>query len=189
MQKLLTDRGVDPARAACIGSPAHDRLATILEGGDRHLLAVMVPLPPADLRSDLLAWLEQSLEPVLAEISPNGDIALLVASAATADAINAGLLAAFPALGPADVTRLDGSALDHPWAPTNALRPGSGRGAEDNQVRVPVEILDRLFGRIGEFFNISSALNVLVVELPGPRNAAKAERPRSAEGTRAAARP
>jgi two-component system chemotaxis sensor kinase CheA len=39
--------------------------------------------------------------------------------------------------------------------------PGS---AVDAQVRVPVAVLDKLFGRVGEFFSIGSRLNVLATE-------------------------
>jgi two-component system chemotaxis sensor kinase CheA len=35
---------------------------------------------------------------------------------------------------------------------------------EETQVRVPIEVLDRLFGRVGEFFSIGSWLNVLVFD-------------------------
>jgi two-component system, chemotaxis family, sensor kinase CheA len=168
LHKLLADRGVDTIRIGAIGPIALARLASILEGGDRHLLSVMVSLPPAGTREEFLDWLEQRLEPVLAEVSEHGGVALLVATRTTAEAINADMLVAYPRRGAAEIHRLDGQFLDHPWAPPTTNRPGSGRAAEDNQVRVPVEILDRLFGRIGEFFNISSALNVLVVDSQVP---------------------
>jgi two-component system chemotaxis sensor kinase CheA len=110
-------------------------------------------------------------EPVLAEVTPGpgfGGLALLIVTMATVEGVKADILAAWPALDAIEVHRLDGQFHEHPWAPANANRPGSGRVPDDNQVRVPVEILDRLFGRIGEFFNISSALNVLVVDSQVP---------------------
>ena len=47
---------------------------------------------------------------------------------------------------------------------------GAGRSeaVDETQVRVPVEVLDKLFGRIGEFFSIASRLNVLAVESDVP---------------------
>jgi two-component system, chemotaxis family, sensor kinase CheA len=168
LSKLLADRGVDTLRIGPIGPAAQARLASILEGGDCHLLAVTTTLPRAGTREEFLAWLEQRLDPIVAEISEHGGVAMLVATKATAESVNTGLQVAYPSVGAAEIHRLDGHFLDHPWAPANASRIGSARGADDNQVRVPVEILDRLFGRIGEFFNISSALNVLMVDSQVP---------------------
>ena len=59
LHKLLADRGVDTIRIGAIGPIALARLASILEGGDRHLLSVMVSLPPAGTREEFLDWLEQ----------------------------------------------------------------------------------------------------------------------------------
>ena len=93
---------------------------------------------------------------------------MLVVASVMAETLTAEIAGAWPAsLAPA-INQFDGQFLDHPWAPPNATRPGAARTPDDNQVRVPVEILDRLFGRIGEFFNISSALNVLVVDSQVP---------------------
>jgi chemotaxis protein histidine kinase CheA len=40
--------------------------------------------------------------------------------------------------------------------------------AAETQVRVPVAVLDKLFGRVGEFFSIGSRLNVLATETDVP---------------------
>jgi chemotaxis protein histidine kinase CheA len=40
--------------------------------------------------------------------------------------------------------------------------------ASETQVRVPIEVLDKLFGRIGEFFSLSSRLNALATESDVP---------------------
>src|SRR5207244_3338043 len=49
--------------------------------------------------------------------------------------------------------------------------PASGKATEptgETQVRVPVAVLDKLFGRVGEFFSIGSQLNVLATETDVP---------------------
>ena len=51
---------------------------------------------------------------------------------------------------------------------TGDVKKKSGEDALNDQVRVPVEILDKLFGRLGEFFSISGALNVLVADSEVP---------------------
>jgi chemotaxis protein histidine kinase CheA len=50
--------------------------------------------------------------------------------------------------------------------PTRLFAPAAAAVAapEETQVRVPIEVLDRLFGRVGEFFSIGSWLNVLVFD-------------------------
>ncbi|WP_294644185.1 chemotaxis protein CheW [uncultured Aureimonas sp.] len=43
--------------------------------------------------------------------------------------------------------------------------PARPAAADETQVRVPIDVLDRLFGRVGEFFSVGSWLNVLVFDV------------------------
>ena len=49
-------------------------------------------------------------------------------------------------------------------APKSMAEDTGGGDAVSQQLRVPVELLDKLFGRLGEFFGISGALNALVAD-------------------------
>jgi hypothetical protein len=82
---------------------------------------------------------QQRFDPVLAEVAAlpgHEGIALLIVATTAADAIKTEILTAHASLDHAEVHRLDGQFLEHPWAPANAIRPGSGRAPDDNQVRV-----------------------------------------------------
>jgi chemotaxis protein histidine kinase CheA len=171
LAKLLEERGVVPARLGQIDASTIAQLATILEGGRRQLLGVTVSLPATADRAELLSWLARRLLPVSSQVVSLLDIdaaALLAVGTEDPVALRAEILAAFPDLVLIEVKTLSDQTADHPWATPRAQGNASVIVPVDNQVRVPVEILDRLFGRIGEFFSISSALNVLMVDSQVP---------------------
>lgn len=165
LAELLAQRGVDPQALAAIGPAARDRLARLPEGGAWQLLAVTLTLPPEP--TGFLAWLDATYAPVLAQPGAQAGVALLLVSDQPEEAIRAAVLERAP--GSVAVHRLDGQFLLHPWAPAATTAPRRATDAAENQVRVPVELLDRLFGRVGEFFNVSGALNVLVLDSEVPR--------------------
>ena len=166
LRKLLEDRGVDPRRLAGINVAAMERLATLLEGGQRKLVFVAVSLPARGDKTEFLRWLDQRLQPVSINPLPlagSDGVALLAVSTDSPALIRSQILEADPEILFVEARQLSGQAFDHPWKPARAAKAEGAGGGGDNQVRVPVEILDRLFGRIGEFFSISSALNVVMV--------------------------
>ncbi|PZW46992.1 chemotaxis protein histidine kinase CheA [Humitalea rosea] len=167
LAELLAQRGVDPQALAAIGPAARARLDSLLEGGTVQLLAVTASLPPDP--TAFLGWLAETYAPVLAQPGSQGGVALLIVSDQTGDAICAAMLAREPGLASVAAHRLDGQFLLHPWAPAATSATRRATDAAENQVRVPVELLDRLFGRVGEFFNVSGALNVLVLDSEVPR--------------------
>jgi chemotaxis protein histidine kinase CheA len=63
---------------------------------------------------------------------------------------------------PTIIRRMDGTIVSRTFGPP--LQTVSARGIGDNAVRVPVEILDRLFGRVGEFFQVENRLNELIFD-------------------------
>jgi chemotaxis protein histidine kinase CheA len=171
LRKLLEDRGVDPRRLAGINVAAMERLATLLEGGQRKLVFVAVSLPARGDKTEFLRWLDQRLQPVSINPLPlagSDGVALLAVSTDSPALIRSQILEADPEILFVEARQLSGQAFDHPWKPARAAKAEGAGGGGDNQVRVPVEILDRLFGRIGEFFSISSALNVVMVDSQVP---------------------
>jgi hypothetical protein len=133
-----------------------ERLSTLLDGSGTTLKEVFVEaVTPAALAS--LA----PLDPLLGQSAVRGGrpgIAVLLLNADPPEAI-AGTV---PEGG--ELRRIDPGHVPGEFS----LSPGSvGTGAEhagETQVRVPVEVLDKLFGRVGEFFSIGSRLNVLATE-------------------------
>ena len=138
-----------------------ERLSTLLDGSGTTLKEVFVEaVTPAALAS--LA----PLDPLLGQSAARGGrpgIAVLLLNADPPEAI-----AGTAPKGVGELRRIDPGHVPGEFS----LSPGSaGTGAEhagETQVRVPVEVLDKLFGRVGEFFSIGSRLNVLATETDVP---------------------
>ena len=135
-----------------------ERLSTLLDGSGATLKEVFIEaLTPATFES--LA----RLDPLLGQSamrSGRPGIAVLLLDADQPSAI----AQAVPG-GVGEVRRLDPGHLPGEFS------SGSTAGAEqaaETQVRVPVAVLDKLFGRVGEFFSIGSQLNVLATETDVP---------------------
>jgi len=170
LRKVLEDRGIDVELLGEPDAASLAQLATILEGGPRKVVAVTLSLPPKNDRLGLLRRLGRLFQPAVAQASaPTGieAVVLLMVTSRSTAGLKSDILASYTDAVFVDVHEFDGQDFEHPWAPVRSAVAGGG-GVADNQVRVPVEILDRLFGRIGEFFGISSALNVLMVDSQVP---------------------
>jgi two-component system chemotaxis sensor kinase CheA len=135
-----------------------ERLSTLLDGSGATLKEVFIEtMTPASLES--LA----RLDPLLGQSSQRGGrtgIAVLLL-----DTDQPNTIAEAVPNGAGEVRRLD------PGHVPGEFSSGSAGGAEhaaETQVRVPVAVLDKLFGRVGEFFSIGSRLNVLATETDVP---------------------
>jgi two-component system chemotaxis sensor kinase CheA len=140
--------------------PPHrlERLSTLLDGSGATLKEVFIEaVTPATLES--LA----RLDPLLGQSAMRGGrpgIAVLLLDADQPDTI-----AEAAQGGVGELRRID------PGHFPSEFSSGSAGGAEhagETQVRVPVAVLDKLFGRVGEFFSIGSQLNVLATETDVP---------------------
>jgi two-component system, chemotaxis family, sensor kinase CheA len=70
--------------------------------------------------------------------------------------------------GVGELRRLDPGGVPGEFSLAPAPAEGSPERAVETQVRVPVTVLDKLFGRVGEFFSIGSRLNALATETNVP---------------------
>lgn len=137
------------------------RLSTLLDGSGATLKEVFVEaVTPATLAT--LA----PLDPLLGRSTMRGGrkgLAVLLL-----DADPPGAVAESVRDGVGELRRLDPGHAPGEFSSS----PGSaGEGPEhagETQVRVPVAVLDKLFGRVGEFFSIGSRLNVLATETDVP---------------------
>jgi chemotaxis protein histidine kinase CheA len=145
------------------------RLSSLLDGSGATIKMATIELPDADI----LARLAQ-LDPLLGQTSTRqlstrqGPplLALLFLDAEEPEALAARLRdAGCAVIG--EVRRIDPGGAEGEFA-VSAKAAGRSEAADETQVRVPVEVLDKLFGRIGEFFSIASRLNVLAVESDVP---------------------
>jgi two-component system, chemotaxis family, sensor kinase CheA len=154
----LRNLGLD-AKLFSPGPPRRlERLSKLLDGSGTTLQEVFIEaVTPATLES--LA----RLDPLLGQSamrSGRPGIAVLLLDTDQPNAI-AGAVRG----GVGELRRID------PGHAPGEFSSGSTASAEqagETQVRVPVAVLDKLFGRVGEFFSIGSQLNVLATETDVP---------------------
>ena len=144
---LAAAHGLDPSRLATLPPTLSERLP----GAREVVIALSESAPPETLRA--LAATLAALDPILAETA-DGRLALLLEQA-TPDPAPPD----FPVSG---VMMADGRQR------LAVLGPPRTESGMDVKVNVPVEVLDRLFGRVGEFFGTSARLNALVFDPASP---------------------
>lgn len=142
-----------------------ERLSTLLDGSGATMKELIIETPSAAAPASLA-----QLDPLLGQSGGRGGrpvLALLLLDAEETDAVAD---RARQLLGDlvGEVRRLDPGRAGGEFSPDPGSAAGRTEQAEDAQVRVPVEVLDKLFGRIGEFFSIGSRLNVLATESDVP---------------------
>jgi chemotaxis protein histidine kinase CheA len=153
--------GLD-TRLFSLGSPRQlERLSTLLDGSGATLKEVFVQaVTPASLAS--LA----RLDPLLGQSAMRGGrpgIAALLLDADPPDAVADSL-----GSSAGESRRLDPGHAPGEFSLSSGPVAGGSERAGETQVRVPVTVLDKLFGRVGEFFSIGSRLNVLATETDVP---------------------
>src|SRR5450755_405306 len=153
--------GLD-TRLFALGPPRWlERLSTLLDRSGATLKEVFVEaVTPASLAS--LA----RLDPLLGQSAMRGGrpgIAVLLL-----DADPPGAVAETAADGVGELRRLDPGHVPGEFSVSSGSGTGGAERAGETQVRVPVAVLDKLFGRVGEFFSIGSRLNVLATETDVP---------------------
>jgi two-component system, chemotaxis family, sensor kinase CheA len=149
----------------CPGSARRQaRLAALVDGSGATVKSVTVELPDAETMARLA-----QLDPLLGQATTRHGrpaLSLLFLDAQDVEAL-AGTLRDIGCAVVGEVRRIDPGGAEGEFAisPKTADR---SEAADEAQVRVPVEVLDKLFGRIGDFFSIASRLNVLAVESDVP---------------------
>ncbi|MBV9563195.1 MAG: chemotaxis protein CheW [Bradyrhizobium sp.] len=164
LEAQLRKLGIDTP-LLCPGPPRRrTRLASLIDGSGATLKLAVVELPDAVTMARLA-----QLDPLLGQATTQGGqpaLALLLLDAEEPDVL-AHRLGDLALRVVGEVQRIvpGHAAGEFMLAPKGASR---SEAADETQVRVPVEVLDKLFGRIGEFFSIASRLNVLAVESDVP---------------------
>lgn len=149
--------GISPQHLPLQASPA---MAAIAEDAGTRLAELVLPLPS----EQALAELTDGLPIVAGRGAVIGqEIKLALLLAVSANGPDPDHLTAMAESHGGSLAWLDGvNKPVHFGEPQVTLaRPVGG---EDAQVRVPVDVLDKLFGRIGSFFALSGKLNVLATE-------------------------
>ena len=156
--------GLDPALLCPAPPRRRARLASLVDGSGATIKIGTVDLPDATT----IAQLAQ-LDPLLGQASTRQGrpaLVLLFLDDREPEALAEKLREA-GCVPIGEFRRIDPGGGESEFA---ISQKGAGRSeaVDETQVRVPVEVLDKLFGRIGEFFSIASRLNVLAVESDVP---------------------
>jgi chemotaxis protein histidine kinase CheA len=164
IEAQLRRLGLD-ATLLCPGSARRQaRLAALVDGSGATIKAATVELPGAGTMVRLAAF-----DPLLGQATTRyGRSALSLLFLDTEEV--AALADKLRDIGCAvigEVRRIDPGGAEGEFA-ISPKTAGRSEAVDETQVRVPVEVLDKLFGRIGEFFSIASRLNVLAVESDVP---------------------
>ena len=164
--KLFTKRRLDAALLLAIPPEKRNRLASIQADTDVAFFEVILDVNAAT-RSlhELATWLYSHTlllqgKSIIVEGQPK--VSLLLSSTQDEAQLGEAIGNATGSGIPTIIRRMDGTIVSRTFSPP--LQTVSADGIGDSAVRVPVEILDRLFGRVGEFFQVESRLNGLIFD-------------------------
>jgi chemotaxis protein histidine kinase CheA len=163
LTKLFTERRLDAALLPAIPAEKRNRLAA---DSDVAFFEVILDVN-AGTRSlhELATWLYSHtllLQGKSITVEGQPKVSLLLSSTQDEAQLGEAIGNATGSGIPTIIRRMDGTIVSRTFGPP--LQTVSADGIGDNAVRVPVEILDRLFGRVGEFFQVESRLNGLIFD-------------------------
>ena len=164
--KLFTEHRLDAALLPAIPPEKRNRLASIQAENDVAFFEVILDVN-AGTRSlhELARWLYSHtllLQGKSITVEGQPKVSLLLCSTQDEAKLGEAIGNATGSGIPTIIRRMDGTVVSRTFGPP--LQTVSAAGIGDNAVRVPVEILDRLFGRVGEFFQVESRLNGLIFD-------------------------
>src|SRR6516225_541943 len=166
LRKFFTERRLDAALLPAIPAEKRHRVASIQADNDVAFFEVILDVN-AGTRSlhELATWLYSHtllLQGKSITVEGQPKVSLLLSSTQDEAQLSEAIVNATGSGIPTIIRRMDGTIVSRTFGPP--LQMVSADGIGDNAVRVPVEILDRLFGRVGEFFQVESRLNGLIFD-------------------------
>jgi chemotaxis protein histidine kinase CheA len=169
--RFLESRKLDPERFARVSPALNERLAQMQQAKGSDFFEVLIEQPPQ--KAALLAFAEKAaaaLEPILCEratIEGMQSLAILIFGAADEEQLRAKVTDCFANPDLLILRKLDGRQTTSHFGikAKPAATAAQGGGV---QVRVPVELMDAMFGRIGQFFSVSARFNAMVHDSEGP---------------------
>jgi two-component system chemotaxis sensor kinase CheA len=166
LTKLFTERRLDAALLPAIPAEKRNRLASIRADSDVTFFEVILDVNAGTTSlHELATWLYSHtllLQGKSITVEGQPKVSLLLSSTQDEAQLGEAIVNATGSGIPTIIRRMDGTIVSRAFGPP--LQTVSAGGIGDNAVRVPVEILDRLFGRVGEFFQVESRLNGLIFD-------------------------
>jgi chemotaxis protein histidine kinase CheA len=169
--RFLESRKLDPERFSRVSPVLNERLAQMQQAKGADFFEVLIEQPPQ--KAALLAFAEKAavaLEPVLCEratIEGMQSLAILVFGATDEEQLRAKVTACFANPDLLILRKLDGRQTASHFG-IKAKPAAAAAQSGGVQVRVPVELMDAMFGRIGQFFSVSARFNAMVHDSEGP---------------------
>lgn len=164
----LVGRRIDGDRFRAMTAAARERL--VAAGGNRDFFELR--LDALVLEADLAAAaaaIEADWQPLCAEtavVDGAPCLCLLIGTPLSETEVRARLDGALDLLPVAGLTRLDGQQTRAHFSQPERVEAAAAAGA--HQVRVPVALLDSMFGRVGQFFGVMTRFNALVFDSEVP---------------------
>lgn len=170
VSSFLEGRKIDLDRFRTLPPTLIERLSGLVEDTQSDFFEIVVELPrERAAQAEFAAHVHQAVEPLIAEtMLANGapSLALLVFAKKSAEALCAAVLRGAWEAQVIAVAKLDGRQTHTHYGAVVRTAPDKiGGGA---QVRVPVALLDSMFGRIGQFFAVTTRFNSLVFDTEVP---------------------
>ena len=167
--KALAGRRIDLERFRALSANARARVQRLAAAaGDLFELRLDAAVLEANL--PVAAWtVEADWPPLLAEtatVDGTACLCLLLHTPLSEGDLRSRLDAALDLLPVVGVTKLDGQQVRAHFSPVERGESATASGAV--QVRVPVALLDSMFGRVGQFFGVMTRFNALVFDSEAP---------------------
>jgi chemotaxis protein histidine kinase CheA len=161
--KILHGRKIDLSRFRSVPTPLVARLESmqIDVGGDFYEVQYELPKETEGCFA-VMADVQTMLAPVFAETIGMGGVHCLTVLAFSAAGDESFTALAVKAGHVLSLVKLDGHQNKTHYS--IAVRRGEGSQAGGSQVRVPVALMDTMFGRIGQFFSVMTRFNGLIFD-------------------------
>jgi len=169
--RFLESRKLDIELFARIPAALVERLAQMHQNKNADFFEVLIELPsPKTAFLDFASKAALALEPIFTEkasIEGMQCLAILLFDQTNEDQLRAKVTACFANPDLLILRKLDGrqASAHYGVKAKPAATASSGGGV---QVRVPVELMDSMFGRIGQFFSVAARFNAMVHDSQAP---------------------
>ena len=171
VMRFVEARKLDIERFARVPAVLVERLARMQQSKVGDFFEVLIELPsPKAAMVEFATKAAPSLEPLFSEratIEGMQSLAILLFAQTDEEQLRAKVTACFPNPDLLILRKLDGrQTAAHYGMKVKAAAAASSTGGV--QVRVPVELMDAMFGRIGQFFSVAARFNAMVHDSEAP---------------------
>lgn len=169
--RFLEARKLDTELFQRVPPPLSERLSQMYQSKNADFFEVLIQMPPTrPAFVEFATKAAESLTPIFSEkatIEGMQSIALLVFAQTDEEQLRAKVTACFSNPDLLILRKLDGRQTTAHYG-IKSKAPASGGSGGGVQVRVPVELMDTMFGRIGQFFSVTARFNAMVHDSQAP---------------------